>query len=429
MKKIILSLLLLCAAVGIQAQTDRDACWLNATTGAWEWGFFKDFAVHDARQWQYASVKEGRKKTAVTLRSGKETLQLEIRYQNDSVCTIAVNDGKAQTYRLWNSAKSILSYLPTDTAASRPCQFHEDSVMLRGYLPEFPNQNLEYIYYERFQDTQKIANVPTDSIGRFELSLPVLGRTKVLFRIQSHMFSLLLSPQSECFLWIKGNSFLMMGEDGRINHELSDIQESFFVQPKTLRYPNVVSDSVCLSEIRKGLAEKEHALDALLKKHPNLSEDFRTLAKEDLYYSSLGRLITQSYDSHAQGNDHLLPGILDMIDSLMKEMPPVPTTVNSRYSNFISNYINYHNYQAHKHGNIAYDLRRLKQAMQEHRDLQVPDSLMQLIDHTLAMEARIKSREGKDTALVRTYHQNHEDIVKGLEASVQKNSFMDLSRT
>ena len=108
-----------------------------------------------------------------------------------------------------------------------------------------------------------------------------------------------------------------MGEDGRINHELSDIQESFFVQPKTLRYPNVVSDSVCLSEIRKGLAEKEHALDALLKKHPNLSEDFRTLAKEDLYYSSLGRLITQSYDSHAQGNDQLLPGILDMIDSLL----------------------------------------------------------------------------------------------------------------
>ena len=35
MKKIILSLLLLCATVGIQAQTDRDACWLNAATGAW----------------------------------------------------------------------------------------------------------------------------------------------------------------------------------------------------------------------------------------------------------------------------------------------------------------------------------------------------------------------------------------------------------
>lgn len=87
--------------------------------------------------------------------AAKKTLQLEIRYQNDSVCTIAVDDGKAQTYRLWNSAKSILSYLPADTAASRPCQFHENSVMLRGYLPDFPNQNLEYIYYERFQDTQR----------------------------------------------------------------------------------------------------------------------------------------------------------------------------------------------------------------------------------------------------------------------------------
>ena len=60
--------------------THTNACWHNTETDAWEWGFFKDFAVHGARQWQYASVKEGRKKTAVTLRSGKETLQLEIRY-------------------------------------------------------------------------------------------------------------------------------------------------------------------------------------------------------------------------------------------------------------------------------------------------------------------------------------------------------------
>ena len=110
MRKAILSILLLCTAVSLQAQTvGRDACWLNAATGAWEWGFFKDFAVHDARQWQYASVKEGRKKTAVTLRSGKETLQLEIRYRNDSVCTIAVNDGKVQTYRLLSNI-SILAY-------------------------------------------------------------------------------------------------------------------------------------------------------------------------------------------------------------------------------------------------------------------------------------------------------------------------------
>ena len=135
MKKAVLSLFLFYTAVGIQAQTDRYACWLNAATGAWEWGFFKDFAVHDARQWQYAAVKEGRKKTAVTLRSGKETLQLEIRYRNDSVCTIAVNDGKAQTYRLWDSAKGILSYLPADDTPPQPCSYREDSVTLCGYLP------------------------------------------------------------------------------------------------------------------------------------------------------------------------------------------------------------------------------------------------------------------------------------------------------
>ena len=61
MKKAVLFLFLFYAAVGIQAQTDRDACWLNAATGAWEWGFFKDFAVHDGNGNMPPSRKAERK--------------------------------------------------------------------------------------------------------------------------------------------------------------------------------------------------------------------------------------------------------------------------------------------------------------------------------------------------------------------------------
>ena len=216
MKKAVLFLFLFYAAVGIQAQTDRDACWLNAATGAWEWGFFKDFAVHDARQWQYASVKEGRKKTAVTLRSGKETLQLEIRYRNDSVCTIAVNDGKAQTYRLWDSAKGILSYLPADDTPPQPCSYREDSVTLCGYLPSMEHATFtcsmpQLTEYPKFQ-TQ------TDSLGRFRLRFPTFGPAQALCRIAGHTFTLLLNPEQDYYLYMDGRSPILMGEDARTSN-------------------------------------------------------------------------------------------------------------------------------------------------------------------------------------------------------------------
>lgn len=116
--------------------TNRDACWLNAETGAWEWFFFKDFAVHDSQRWKYASIKNGKKKITVTLQNGEETLQLEIRYRNDSTCTIAIGSEKAQTYRLWDSTRNILSYLPDGPTPPQPCNYQEDSVTQCGYLPD-----------------------------------------------------------------------------------------------------------------------------------------------------------------------------------------------------------------------------------------------------------------------------------------------------
>ena len=205
MKKIILSLLLLCAAVGIQAQTDRDACWLNATTGAWEWGFFKDFAVHDARQWQYASVKEGRKKTAVTLRNGKETLQLEIQTQGDSACTIAIDGGKPQHYvRLKDNHLAILSRMQPDSRPSPPCTFREDSVTLWGYLPGKPHHSVSCYYRNMLELNNNTMAVQTDSAGVFEMRFPLSGRSQAILETNPGGMPLILSPGKEYFFMRQG---------------------------------------------------------------------------------------------------------------------------------------------------------------------------------------------------------------------------------
>ena len=373
MKKAVLSLFLFCAAVGIQAQTDRDACWLNAATGAWEWGFFKDFAVHDARQWQYASVKEGRKKTAVTLRSGKETLQLEIRYRNDSVCTIAVNDGKAQTYRLWDSTKGILSYLPADDTPPQPCSYREDSVTLCGYLPGMEHATFtcsmpQLTEYPKFQ-TQ------TDSLGRFRLRFPAFGPAQALCRIAGRTFTLLFSPEQDYYLYMNGRTPILMGEDARTSNELLAIGMNLDVFSPTEGDIHSVDNRTCLDEVRHELARRERQLDSLFGKHPNLSRRYRTLKEEEIRYSALHRLAYQHYNLSDFGEKRLSPEIIQAIDSLCHAIPPVPYTIFPDYHGFLQQSVYYQYQQFLGRFAVMIDLEKLQQVLPWQEDLHLPDTL------------------------------------------------------
>lgn len=359
MKKAVLSLFLFYAAAGIQAQTDRDACWLNAATGAWEWGFFKDFAVHGARQWQYTSVKEGRKKTAVTLRSGKETLQLEIRYRNDSVCTIAVNDGKAQTYRLWDSAKGILSYLPADDTLPQPCSYREDSVTLCGYLPGMEHATFtcsmpQLTEYPKFQ-TQ------TDSLGRFRLRFPAFGPAQALCRIAERTFTLLFSPEQDYYLYMNGRTPILMGEDARTSNELLAIGMNLDVFSPTERDIHSVDNRTCLDEVRHELTRRERQLDSLIGKHPNLSRRYRTLKEEEIRYSALHRLAYQHHNLSDFGEKRLSPEIIQAIDSLCHAIPPVPYTIFPDYHGFLQQSVYYQYQQFIGRFAVTIDLEKLQQ--------------------------------------------------------------------
>ena len=85
----------------------------NAATGAGMGILLKGtLPSHDDVNGNMPPSRKAERKPPSPYEAAKENLTTEIRYRNDSVCTIAVNDGKVQTNRLWDSAKGILSYLP-----------------------------------------------------------------------------------------------------------------------------------------------------------------------------------------------------------------------------------------------------------------------------------------------------------------------------
>ncbi len=429
MRKAILSILLLCTAVSLQAQTvGRNACWLNAATGAWEWGFFKDFAVHDARQWQYVSVKEGRKKTAVTLRNGKETLQLEIQTQGDSACTIAIDGGKPQHYvRLKDNRLAILSRMQPDSRPSPPCTFREDSVTLRGYLPGKPHHSVSCYYRNMLELNNNTMAVQTDSAGVFEMRFPLGGRSQAILETNPGGMPLILSPGKEYFFMRQGGP-LLMEQNTRINLEQLTLGMDFKVNNWNFPETAMTNDSLYLLAVHQELDRQQHRLDSIYDCYPNLSQDSRSFNLETLLYSTLQSLIQLYYKAAESERKSFSPGITHLMDSLVKALPPVPTALDDNSTYFAMIYPQYLNLLAYSHGHVICDMKQLKRALSEQKDLQVPDSLIQLVNRTIYMEKAIQKAHHTDTAFRATYHQNHTDILQALEKLPDASSVKQVHR-
>ena len=104
----------------LRAQGHGMECWMD-DRGLWTWGFTDKFAVYDNQTWQYESDQKNGDNRTLVLRNGDERLRADFQLTNDTTCTIAVEGGKPQIYRRWDSHKGIFAYLPTDNTPPAPC--------------------------------------------------------------------------------------------------------------------------------------------------------------------------------------------------------------------------------------------------------------------------------------------------------------------
>ena len=280
--------------------------WRDAETGEWVISLFNDHAVYDNKVWQYDRKTD--KKIILSSNNDKIAIIIGKEKEDKRIFNIA---GKKQVLSAI-TANSMTDY-PTADNASFSTELKEENAVVCGWL-RYPKEILK----NKLIIEASCSNVATDdysrystkvdSIGRFELNVPLVGTQGVSLLIrngQNEMIDgvgLVLTPGEKYFMLkdFKSSQTLFMGDDARLQNELQS--ESPSVGYVGFIDTPVSDDSVSVMA-KKWIHSYEQCLaqnkDFLIQ-HPNMSKRFRDFIRESQRIDVCRYILMMHYETYSR---------------------------------------------------------------------------------------------------------------------------------
>ena len=284
-----------------------NSSWSNTETGEWVISLFNDYAVYDSKVWQYD--KKSDKK--VVLSSGGEKTAITIGKEKDGKRVFKIGDKKLTLSAI--TTTSITDYPIADNTAFST-ELKEGNAIVSGWL-RYPKEilkkslTIEVSHGDVAFDDYAHFSTQTDSLGRFELNVPLVGTQGVSLLIRTtgknEVFdgvSIVLTPGEKYFMLkdFKSSQTLFMGNDARLQNELQAESPSV----KNAEYiDNPVSDDSVRIVARKWINIHEQYLvknKEFLTKHPNMSKRYRDYLSENCRIHACSALLMMHYDTYSR---------------------------------------------------------------------------------------------------------------------------------
>ena len=256
-----------------------NSSWSNTETGEWVISLFNDYAVYDSKVWQYD--KKSDKK--VVLSSGDEKTAITIGKEKDGKRVFKIGGKKLTLAAI--TATSVTDYPIGDDTTFSP-ELKEGNAVVSGWL-RYPKEILknsltvEVSHGDVAVDDYAHFSTQTDSLGRFELNVPLVGTQGVSLLIRTtgknEVFdgvSIVLTPGEKYFMLkdYKSSQTLFMGNDARLQNELQAESPSVDYMGYI---DNPVSDDSVRVVAKKWINSYERCLakyKGFLAQHPNMSK-------------------------------------------------------------------------------------------------------------------------------------------------------------
>lgn len=283
-----------------------NSSWRNVETGEWAISLFNDYAVYNNKVWQYE--KKSDKK--IVLSSGNDKIAISIGKEKEGKRVFAF-DGKKLTLSAI-TASTITDY-PTADETSFNTELKEGNAVVSGWL-RYPKEMLQ----SSLTVEASLGNVATDdythhstqadSLGRFELNVPLVGTQGVSLLIRNGQnkpidgVSVVLTPGEKYFMLkdYKSSQTLFMGDDARLQNELQSESPSVgyvgFID-------NPVSDDSVSVMAKKWIHSYERCVAQskdFLAQHPNMSKRFRYYIRESQRINVCSQLLMMHYDTYTR---------------------------------------------------------------------------------------------------------------------------------
>ena len=200
--------------------------WRDAETGDWIISLFNDNAVYANKVWQYDKKTEKK----VVLASGNEKLSIAIGKEKDGKRIFNIGGKKQMLSAI--TTNTITDY-PTTDNTSFNTELKEGKAVVSGWL-RYPKELLkdkltvEIGCSNVATDDDTHVSTQVDSLGRFELGVPLVGTQGATLLIQNGQddvvdgVALILTPGENYFMQkdYKSSQTLFMGDDARLQNEI-----------------------------------------------------------------------------------------------------------------------------------------------------------------------------------------------------------------
>ena len=300
-KTIITALLALVALTTFgQGNNIADTYWRNEQTGDWQIGFAEKHVIYNNKVWEIVSQTE--KKDAYTLAVDNGDV-IKVGKLKNGRRAIAIGKGKPVLCSQITT-KGLPAYPTKDTCtAFRDTHYQTDTVTLVGWLKDMPKElrdksdECDVACFNIFTGNQVSNYGKMDSLGRFEVKVPLLNSSQVFFDWDRTVIHTLFEPGETYFLLcdFKTGQKFFMGKNCRLQNEIL----AFPIKWPYIIYGTDMDEAAAtqfFESMKKARNDNMAKLEKIVKAHPTISERYIAF-QTDYYNASEGRqLVTARYD-------------------------------------------------------------------------------------------------------------------------------------
>jgi len=414
MKKSILFLFLFLCGLSVRAQIPATLSgnWINLSTNDWEYGFFEHFAIYDTAFWDYESIEEKGKKTRIALRNGDRTVCLELSLGKDGTLTIKKEKEKAADFQ--KMGKTYPRYSEYDAKMFPESDFNPDSATLIGYYHDFdkiPESHkkafganfITLAIHDFMTGESNDYKASLDSLGRFELTVPLLNTQEIYADWRRLNKVIVLQPGDRQFLFAEMPDLLRQGEESWESYQARD-KEILFMGTNTrlnnelMQYKSLPLHIDFYEEREKGLKGMEYLRyceevyekkkahhDNYIAGYPAVSDRFRFYTKESERYRFAGDLMQHRFNLNRREGERFPEGYMEFVDEHFSISDPQVYTLTRDFFFFLRDYLGYAEEETGS-TSVSVDLKEVVQELKRN-GLVDPETQRQLEAYTRFSEA------------------------------------------
>ena len=309
--------------------------WFRGDNAQWEISLFDSVAVYKSQVWKYKKYTEENGLSKITMNNGKKEMTIYAKLADNKTCMIGETSGKLVKYtskpipsaKVASNETFKLPILKLDTAIY--------SGYIKGYSPRCGIKTGMLFLNNAIEGDQNSYTIQIGDNGFFTLKVPMTNPQIVFIPQLSSSTQVLLEPGKTLFQLIdfgsKGRSSLFMGDNARINSDLSQLNKIYSfdyqkMQEKILDFTPEEYKIWCLDGLKKDL-------DSLDKFEVNSKISSKALQVEKLILEQRYATNVMSYSMNFESAYRKI----NKIPQTQRELPIERPQLDSTYYSFITN--------------------------------------------------------------------------------------------